>query len=288
MTESTAQSTYSASARTTPLLQVKDLDKVYSSHNPFSSKRRENHAVKGISFDIPAGTTYALVGESGSGKSTTGRMIQGLEERTAGTVVYDGREIDLGKSRSITERRQIQTVFQDPYSSLNPRRRIGTILAEALKIVGERSPEVIRKRVLESLEQVGFGAEHAGRFPHEFSGGQRQRIGIARALMVDPRLLILDEPVSALDVSIQAQVLNLLRRLQRDTGLTYFFISHDMSVVRYMAHRIGVMYKGELVEEGTPDRIFGDPQHEYTKKLLKSVPITHPGMRRARTGKQEG
>lgn len=265
-----------------PLLTARGLVKEFVSRSPMGFRRGTVTAVDHVDLDLYAGETYALVGESGSGKSTTGRLLQGLIIPTEGEITLGGEVMDARTKESRRLRRDIQMIFQDPHSSLNPRRRVRQILEEALRIVGEKDPELIRSRVRDSLQAVGFSEEHAERFPHEFSGGQRQRIGIARALMVEPKVLICDEPVSALDVSIQAQVLNLLRRLQRERGLTYLFISHDMSVVRYLADRVGVMLQGRLVEENTADSLYSAPQHPYTKKLLASVPIQHPSQREER------
>lgn len=272
-----------ASVEATPLLTARGLVKEFVSRSPLGFKKGAVTAVDQVSLDLYEGETYALVGESGSGKSTTGRLLQGLIVPTAGEIRLAGEIMDTTAKDSMRLRRDIQMIFQDPHSSLNPRRRVRHILEEALRIIGEKDKKTIRERVKESLEAVGFSEEHAERFPHEFSGGQRQRIGIARALMVEPRVLICDEPVSALDVSIQAQVLNLLRKLQRERGLTYLFISHDMSVVRYLADRIGVMYKGELIEENTADALYANPQHSYTQKLLSSVPVQHPNQRQEKT-----
>lgn len=274
------QGTTSLGEDRTPVLTARGLTKKFVSRSSLGFKKGEVAAVDNIDLDLYRGETYGLVGESGSGKSTTGRLLQGLIIPTEGTITLDGEELDAtDKKGSKHLRRDIQMIFQDPHSSLNPRRRIRQILEEALLIVGERDKKVIKERIRESLEAVGFNEEHAERFPHEFSGGQRQRIGIARALMVSPKVLICDEPVSALDVSIQAQVLNLLRKLQRERGLTYLFISHDMSVVRYLADRVGVMLKGKLVEQNTADELYNNPQHEYTQELLSSVPIEHPSQR---------
>ena len=256
-----------------PLLKAESLTKSFVSRTPLGFKKGEVKAVNNVNLELYRGETYGLVGESGSGKSTTGRLLQGLIIPTEGTITLDGEVMDATKRDSRRLRRDIQMIFQDPHSSINPRRRIRQILEEALTIVGERDRKTIKTLVKESLEAVGFSEEHAERFPHEFSGGQRQRIGIARALMVSPKVLICDEPVSALDVSIQAQVLNLLRKLQRERGLTYLFISHDMSVVRYLADRVAVMLKGELIEENTADELYNNPQHPYTQQLLSSVPI---------------
>lgn len=266
-----------------PLLTARGLIKEFVTRSPLGFKRGGVTAVNRVDLDLFEGETYALVGESGSGKSTTGRLLQGLLVPTAGEIRLAGEIMDTTAKGSMRLRRDIQMIFQDPHSSLNPRRRVRQILVEALRIIGEKDQTIIRQRVKESLRAVGFNEEHAERFPHEFSGGQRQRLGIARALMVEPKVLICDEPVSALDVSIQAQVLNLLRKLQRERGLTYLFITHDMSVVRYLADRVGVMYEGELVEESAADALFNNPQHSYTKKLLASVPVQHPDQRREKT-----
>jgi oligopeptide transport system ATP-binding protein len=271
-----------------PLLHVQDLRKSYPVRSPLGVSRREVAAVKGISFALHEGECYGLVGESGCGKTTTGRLLQGMIAPTGGTIAYRGTPIaSLSRSALRAYRSDVQMIFQDPYSSLNPRKRVGRILEEALKIQGTTARREIRPRVIASLEAVGLSEEHFDRYPHEFSGGQRQRIGIARALMVSPRIILCDEPVSALDVSIQAQILNLLRRLQRELGLTYLFISHDLSVVRYVADRVGVMHRGELVEEGTTEEIFGRPQHPYTKALLAAVPARHPAHRKRRPRLEE-
>lgn len=278
-----AQTTADARQHDSALLTARGLVKEFVSRSPLGFKKGAVTAVNQVDLDLYPGETYALVGESGSGKSTAGRLLQGLIIPTAGEITLDGEVMDATAKDSMRLRRDIQMIFQDPHSSLNPRRRVRQILEEALRIIGEKDRSVIRQRVKESLEAVGFSEEHAERFPHGFSGGQRQRIGIARALMVEPKVLICDEPLSALDVSIQAQVLNLLRKLQRERGLTYLFISHDLSVVRYLADRIGVMYKGELVEEETADALYANPQHPYTQQLLSSVPVQHPNQRRGRT-----
>ncbi|WP_022873233.1 ATP-binding cassette domain-containing protein [Nesterenkonia alba] len=281
MTETTPASAEPPQS-TEPLLTARGLTKEFVSRSPLGFRKGAVTAVKDLNLEIYPRQTYALVGESGSGKSTTGRLLQGLLTPTSGEIRLAGQVLDARSKESRPLRRDIQMIFQDPHSSLNPRRRVRHILEEALRIVGQRDRSIIRARVKDSLEAVGFSQEHAERFPHEFSGGQRQRIGIARALMVEPKVLICDEPVSALDVSIQAQVLNLLRQLQRERGLTYLFISHDMSVVRYLADRIGVMYQGELVEENTSEGLYTAPQHPYTQKLLASVPIQHPRQRQQR------
>lgn len=280
MSAATAEAQNSPTDGRAPILTAEGLSKVFVSRTPLGFKKGEVRAVDNVSLKLYKGETYGLVGESGSGKSTTGRLLQGLIQPTEGRVTLEGQVLDVTQRSSKLLRRDIQMIFQDPHSSLNPRRRVRQILEEALIIVGERDKRLIKQRVKENLEAVGFSEEHAERFPHEFSGGQRQRIGIARALMVSPKVLVCDEPVSALDVSIQAQVLNLLRKLQRERELTYLFISHDMSVVRYLADRVGVMLKGELVEEGTADQLYTNPQHPYTQQLLRSVPIEHPSQRK--------
>jgi oligopeptide transport system ATP-binding protein len=238
-------------------------------------------AVDGVDFDVGAGETVALVGESGCGKTTVGRSIVRLVEPREGTVVFDGRDlIKLPAAQLRAARRQIQMVFQDPATSLNPRMRVREILTEGMEAFGIGSGAGERSdRVAELLKRVRLEPEHMKRFPHEFSGGQRQRIGIARALSVGPRLIILDEAVSALDVSIQAQILNLLSELQQEDGLAYLFITHDLSVVRYLARRVNVMYLGQIVERADTEELFEDPKHPYTKGLLAAVPSADPERR---------
>ncbi|MET9346080.1 ABC transporter ATP-binding protein [Streptomyces termitum] len=250
----------------------------------FPGRRRSApvRAVDGVSFDLAAGETLGLVGESGCGKSTTGRMIVRLLEPTAGSVEYDGREIGRLSQRALKPlRREIQMVFQDPHSSLNPRQSVARIIADPLLVQGS-SAAAARERALELMELVGLIPEHADRRPHEFSGGQAQRIGIARALATGPRLVVADEPVSALDVSVQAQIVNLMERLQRELGLAYLFVAHDLSVVKRVCDRVAVMYLGRIVEVGAKDRVYGSPAHPYTRALLSAVPLPDPAAERAR------
>jgi oligopeptide transport system ATP-binding protein len=240
-------------------------------------------AVDGVSFEIGEGETLGLVGESGSGKSTTGYCILQLLRPTAGSVRFLGKELTaLGREEIRRLRREMQIVFQDPYSSLDPRMTVGDIVAEPLHVHGVGTRRSRRERVRHLLDVVGFNAGFTNRYPHEFSGGQRQRIGIARALALGPKLIVCDEPVSALDVSIQAQILNLLKDLQREFGLTYLFIAHDLAVVRTMSDRIAVMENGKIVETGPADEVYGSPRHDYTKALLAGVPVPDPRRMRAR------
>ena len=236
-------------------------------------------AVYGLKFDIYIGETFGLVGESGCGKSTTGRSIIRLYNSTDGEVLFKGENVQGKKNKSELKKfnRQMQMIFQDPYSSLNPRMTVMDIIAEGIDIHGlAKNPEERKAKVYELLETVGLNKEHANRYPHEFSGGQRQRLGIARALAVDPEFIIADEPISALDVSIQAQVVNLMKQLQKEKGLTYLFIAHDLSMVKYISDRIGVMYFGKLVELADADELYKNPLHPYTRSLLSAIPLPDP------------
>jgi oligopeptide/dipeptide ABC transporter ATP-binding protein len=275
------------SATTSPILEIKDLVK----HFPITSGiliQRQVGAVKavdGVSFDVMSGETLGIVGETGCGKSTTARLIVRLLDPTSGSIRFEGEDITTRKGASLKAlRREMQMIFQDPYSSLNPRKTIGSIIAEPFVIHGMRKGEGERKRrVQELMDIVGLNPEHYNRYPHEFSGGQRQRIGVARAIALEPKVLIADEPVSALDVSIQAQVLNLMRNLQRELGLTLIFIAHDLSVVRHMCDRVAVMYLGKVAELAPNEALYRFPRHPYTGALLSAVPVPDPsGVRRER------
>jgi oligopeptide/dipeptide ABC transporter ATP-binding protein len=264
----------------TPLIEVRDLVK----HFPITKGIIIQHkvgavqAVDGVSFDVVKGETLGLVGETGCGKSTTARLMVRLLDPTSGQILFEGEDIAERKGEGLKAlHREMQMVFQDPYSSLNPRRRVGSIIAEPFVIHGMLKGEGERKkRVQELMDRVGLNPEHYNRFPHEFSGGQRQRIGVARAIALEPRVLVADEPVSALDVSIQAQVLNLLLALKREMGLTLIFIAHDLSVVRHMCDRVAVMYLGKIAEIGPGDSLYGFPRHPYTGALLSAVPVPDP------------
>ncbi len=267
------------------LLEVVDLAKHYKVNTGlvFSRTAGTVKAVDGVAFQLKRGETLALVGESGCGKSTTARLVLRLIEPSAGQVWFEGRDITtLGGSELRAMRRRMQIVFQDPFASLNPRMTVGAILEEPLKVHGIGDADTRAKRVEELLGLVGLAPYHAKRYPHEFSGGQRQRIGIARALAVEPDLVVCDEPVSALDVSIQAQVVNLLKDLQARLGLSYLFIAHDLAVVKHMADRVAVMYLGRIVEIGPKDAVFATPRHPYTRTLLSAIPRPDPHRETAR------
>ena len=269
---------------TTPLLRVRDLTKHFPIRKGLLSRTVGMvKALDGISFDVHEGEVLGLVGESGCGKTTAGRSILQLVPPTSGSVQFDGQEL-VGLSRRALRplRRQMQIVFQDPYSSLNPRLTVGSLLREALTTHGLASGRAADDTVERLLTTVGLAPQHASRYPHEFSGGQRQRIGIARALAVNPRLIVADEPVSALDVSIQAQVVNLLTDIRDDFGISYLFIAHDLSVVQHISDRVGVMYLGKMMEVAPTDSIYTTPHHPYTKALLSAVPIPDPKLERKR------
>jgi oligopeptide transport system ATP-binding protein len=267
------------------LLTVDNLEKHFPVRKGLIIERTVGYvkAVDGVSFSIPAGKTLGLVGESGSGKSTTGYCILQLIRPTSGSIRFDGKELTTMSGEQLRKVRQdMQIVFQDPYSSLDPRMTVGNIVAEPLEVHGMGTRKSRRETVRRLLEVVGFNPNFTNRYPHEFSGGQRQRIGIARALALSPKMIVCDEPVSALDVSIQAQILNLLKDLQRDFGLTYLFISHDLAVVRTMADEIAVMNRGKLVEVGAAEQVYLNPKDEYTKALFTAVPVPDPRRQRER------
>ena len=268
---------------TTPLLAVEGLVKHYPSTGLFGGAKPPVRAVEDVSFTVGRGETLALVGESGCGKSTVGRTLLRLQEPTAGRATFDGTDLFALEGAALRAmRRRMQIVFQDPYSSLDPRMTVGASVAEGIEIHRLARGPAIRARVEALLAEVGLDASYADRYPHEFSGGQRQRIGIARALAVEPAFLVCDEPVSALDVSVQAQVLNLLGDLQRARGLSNLFIAHDLAVVRQLAHRVAVMYLGRLVEVGPTEEVFARPRHPYTQGLLAAVPEPDPTLVRPR------
>ncbi|MFC4409537.1 ABC transporter ATP-binding protein [Chungangia koreensis] len=267
------------------LLQVKDLKKYFELESGFLSKSKEFlKAVDGVAFEVKKGETLGIVGESGCGKSTTGNLIMNILEPTEGTIIFNGKNLTkLSKSELRQERKHIQMIFQDPFSSLNPRLKVFDLIAEPLIAHKLHRGKELKNRVKELLEIVGLRPEHANRYPHEFSGGQRQRIGIARALALNPKLIICDEPVSALDVSVQSQILNLIAKLQKEFGLTYIFIAHGLPAVKYISDRIAVMYLGKIVELGTKEQLFSKPLHPYTEGLLQAIPIPDPTLRKRGT-----
>ena len=263
-----------------PLLQVKNLKQYFKVNSGYTVR-----AVDDVSFDIYPGETYGLVGESGSGKSTIGRSIIRLYEPTAGQIIFDGKDISGKLDKHATEvlRTQMQMIFQDPMACLNPRKKVGEIIGEGLDIHHLYSSHAERKQKIDRiLAKVGLAPEHADRYPHQFSGGQRQRVGIARALIMDPKLIIADECISALDVSIQAQVVNLMKDIQQETGTAYLFIAHDLSMVKYISDRIGVLHLGHLLETGTTEEIFSNPVHPYTRSLLSAIPSPNPRVEKTR------
>ncbi len=270
----------------TPLLKVEHLHKEFPTGSGFMGgkfSKKVVSAVNDVSFEIRAGETFGLVGESGCGKSTTGRAIMHLDPPTSGKVYFEGKDISkMNKKELKAMRREMQFIFQDPYASLNPRMTIGEIISEPMVIHGIGTPEERIERVRELLDVVGLNPEHINRYPHEFSGGQRQRVGIARSFILRPKLIICDEPVSALDVSIQAQVLNLLKDLQKQYGTAYLFIAHDLSVVQHISDRVAVMYLGKMVELSDWKSLYAEPNHPYTQALLSAVPIPDPDVQQSR------
>ncbi|WP_294578104.1 ABC transporter ATP-binding protein [uncultured Thomasclavelia sp.] len=266
-----------------PVLKIEDLKVYFQIGGGFLKKKDIVKAVDGISFEIYEGETFGLVGESGCGKSTTGRAIVKINTPTAGKIYVNGKDITTIKGKELKQfKRDVQMIFQDPYASLNPRMTVGEIIREPMDIHNIGTKEEREKRVRELLEIVGLKPDHIRRYPHEFSGGQRQRIGIARTLALNPKFIVCDEPISALDVSIQAQVINLLEKIQAEMGISYLFIAHDLSMVKHISDRIGVMYLGNLVEVGDSDDVYRRPLHPYTQALLSAVPIPDPKVARER------
>jgi peptide/nickel transport system ATP-binding protein/oligopeptide transport system ATP-binding protein len=283
--ENTASTENTVTNAGDPILQVSGLTKHFPVGTALRGRRsgQSVKAVDGVDFELSRGETLGLVGESGSGKSTVARLVTRLIEPTAGRIVFDGRDITALNGRAMQPlRRDIQMIFQDPYSSLNPRHNVGTIIGTAFKLQKTLGDRKIKTAVQELLEIVGLSPEHYNRYPHEFSGGQRQRIGIARALALRPKVIVCDEPVSALDVSIQAQIMNLLGDLQDEFNLSYIFIAHDLSIVRHISDRVAVMYLGKLVEVAAADDLYRNAQHPYTTALLSSVPVPDPDARKLR------
>ena len=271
----------------TTVLEAKNLVRDYHIGGTLFGGGRTVHAVKGVSFKLEQGKTLAIVGESGSGKSTLARILTLIDRQTDGELLIDGESIDIKKTGvTAAMRRKVQIVFQNPYGSLNPRQKIGNVLMEPLLLNTDMPAAERRDRALDMLVKVGLQPEHFNRYPHMFSGGQRQRIAIARAIILRPSLLVLDEPVSALDLSVQAQILNLLADLQDEFGLTYVFISHDLSVVKYIADEVMVMYLGEAVEQGTRDKLFSNPEHPYTRSLFAATPRAEVESKQARLAKK--
>ncbi len=272
-----------AQPKTTPVLEGRDLARFYDVNGGMFRQAATVKALNGVSFSLESGKTLAVVGESGCGKSTLARLVTMIEDPTAGTLLIDGKPAHVGDR---TLRSTVQIVFQNPYGSLNPRQKVGAILEEPLVILGTDDAATRRRKVEEMMTRVGLRPEHYDRYPHMFSGGQRQRIAIARALMLKPKILVLDEPVSALDLSIQAQVLNLLMDLQREMGLAYLFISHGLSVVQHIADDVMVMYLGRPVETGRTAEVFAHPRHPYTAALLSATPVADPGRKKTRISLQ--
>jgi len=272
---------------TRPILEARGLTRDYRESVGLFGRVRVTRALKGADLSVQRGRTVAVVGESGCGKSTLARIITMIDPPSSGELLVDGRRVDIARARPPTElRRMVRIVFQNPQGSLNPRQRVGDLLMEQLYLGGDAPRTARHDRAIEMLLRVGLQEAHFDRYPHMFSGGQRQRIAIARALMVHPQLVVLDEPVSALDLSVQAQVLNLLADLQRDFDLAYVFISHDLAVVRHIADEVLVMYRGEVVERGPRDVLFADPQHEYTRTLFRATPATDVASIRARLARK--
>ena len=284
-TVTTSQEGVAPADRGEPLLRLRDVVKYFPISRGILIQRHvgDVHAVDGVDLDIYPGETLGLVGETGCGKSTLARVVMRLQDATSGTIEFEGRDITRLRGEELRKiRREMQMVFQDPYASLNPRKTVGTIISEPFRLHGTVPKDRIRSEVQQLMELVGLNPEHYNRYPHEFSGGQRQRIGVARALALRPKLIVCDEPVSALDVSIQAQILNLLEDLQQEFNLTYLFIAHDLSVVKHVSDRVAVMYLGKIVEMADGDALYAHPKHPYTGALLSAVPVPDPNLARAK------